>query len=303
MKKEWERGRGGEGETPFHSSPPPLPVSPSSTLHLLCRSIEQLEAAIENGVTSVIADFRDLGGYAEAVRGARGNRVKIALATPRIHKPNVRDCPDFRAGENGTVPFHATSDTDVFKLLAELQPDGVLVRNLAGLAFFREAGLPAVADFSLNAVNDLAVEWLCGRGAARVTAAYDLNPRQLLELAEAVPPERLEVMVHRHSPLFHSEYCLFCRFLSQGRNRTDCGRPCERHEVRLRDRRGVAHRLSADSQCRNTLFHAEAENLAEIVPALIERGVRHFRVELLEESTKEQVRRVVSPFMPIKKER
>ena len=129
-----------------------------------------------------------------------------------------------------------------------------------------------------------------------MTAAYDLNRQRLLDLAAAVPPEWLEVVVHRHTPMFHSEYCLFCGCLSSGKNRPDCGRPCERHEVRLRDRLGVEHPLLADSQCRNTLFHAEAESLLEIMPSLQERGVRHFRVELLAENSREEVRRTLAAY-------
>ena len=114
---------------------------------------------------------------------------EILLATPRIHKPG---------------------ESEVFERLARVRPDGVLARNLAGLAFFRRIGLPTVADFSLNAANDLTVQWLHAQGAERVTAAYDLNRHRLLDLASAVPPEWLEVVVHRHTPMFHSEYCLFC---------------------------------------------------------------------------------------------
>jgi len=155
-----------------------------------------------------------------------------------------------------------------------------------------------VADFSLNAANDLSVQWLISEGARRVTPAYDLNRRQMLDLTVATRPEWLEVVVHRHTPMFHSKYCLFCGILSQGRDNRDCGRPCAEHEVRLRDRMGVEHLLLADSQCRNTLFHAQAESLGEAMPALAERGVRHFRVELLAESTADQVRRVVAAFLP-----
>ena len=237
--------------------------------------MEQLEAALDCGVTSVIADFRQSQRYGNAVRAAHLGGASILLATPRIHKPG---------------------ESRVFDELAQQKPDGILVRNLAGLAFCRRKGLPAVADFSLNAANDLSVEWLHGQGARRVTTAYDLNRQRLLDLAAAVPPEWLEIVVHRHTPMFHSEYCLYCGALSSGKNRADCGRPCDRREVRLRDRIGVEHLLSADSQCRSTLFHAEAESLLEIVPSLQQRGVRHFRVELLIESSVEEVRRTLTAY-------
>jgi U32 family peptidase len=164
------------------------------------------------------------------------------------------------------------------------------------LAFCRRAGVPAVADFSLNAVNDLSVEWLHSQDARRVTAAYDLSRERLLDLTTIVPAEWLEVVVHRHTPMFHSEYCMFCGLLSSGKTNADCGRPCERHKVRLRDRRNVEHVLLTDDQCRNTLFHAEAESLLEIMPALQDRGVRHFRVELLGESNIEEVRRTLASY-------
>ena len=47
---------------------------------------------------------------------------------------------------------------------------------------------------------------------------------------------------------------------------------------------GVAHPLRVDAACRNTLYHAAPQSVAETVPALIQRGVRHFRIELLDEA-------------------
>jgi putative protease len=40
--------------------------------------------------------------------------------------------------------------------------------------------------------------------------------------------------------------------------------------------------LRADAGCRNTLFHALPQSAAEIIPNLVDRGVRDFRVELLD---------------------
>ena len=199
---------------------------------------------------------------------------------------------------------------DVIQRLADEQPDGLLVRNLAGLALCRRLGVPAVADFSLNAVNDLTFAWLRGQGTCRVTAAYDLNVPRLLDLASAVDPSRLEVVVERHVPLFHTEYCLFARAcqcsrhaggtsLSASEGRADgpapdalrsSGRatqPCRRHDLWLRDRRGVEHPVWVDADCRTTVFHADAQSLAETVPELLARGVRHFRIELLPDAGRE----------------
>ncbi len=109
----------------------------------------------------------------------------------------------------------------------------------------------------------------------------------MLDLVDAVPPEWLEVVIHQHMPMFHMEHCVFCAVLSPGTNRTNCGRPCDRHEVRLRDRVGMEHPLKADVGCRNTLHNAVPQSAAEVVPDLVARGVRHFRIELLDHSTAE----------------
>jgi putative protease len=85
-------------------------------------------------------------------------------------------------------------------------------------------------------------------------------------------------------PMFHMEHCVFCAVLSPGTNKTNCGRPCDRHTVHLRDRLGMDHLLLADVGCRNTLFNSTAQSAAEVVPQLLARGVRDFRVELLDES-------------------
>ncbi len=69
----------------------------------------------------------------------------------------------------------------------------------------------------------------------------------------------LEVMAYHHLPVFHTEHCVFCRFLSTGTSYKDCGRPCEKHTVSLRDVNGRDHPLVADVGCRNTVFGAEAQ--------------------------------------------
>ena len=68
----------------------------------------------------------------------------------------------------------------------------------------------------------------------------------------------------------------------------DCGRPCETHTVALRDsREGKEHPVVVDVGCRNTIFSAEANSVADDVPRFVERGVRRFRVELLREDAKQ----------------
>ncbi|MFI4873805.1 MAG: DUF3656 domain-containing protein [Blastopirellula sp. JB062] len=239
-------------------------------LHLLCRTLEQVAWACEYGAKRLYAEFADIRQYRQATAAARDAGAQIYLAAPRIQKP----------GEIG-----------VFKALAKQAADGILVRNLSGLRFFRERQIPCVADFALNAANELTVDFLRRQGAERITASYDLNREQLFEMVRRSPPHLLEAVVHQHMPMFHMEHCVFCAVLSPGTNKTNCGRPCDDHTVRLRDRVGSEHLLTADVGCRNTLYNAAPQSGAEAVAALIELGVRHFRVELLDEATAPQLRR------------
>ena len=59
------------------------------------------------------------------------------------------------------------------------------------------------------------------------------------------------------------------------------GRPCDRHEVKLRDRVGSEHLIKADVGCRNTVFNARAQSGAQYAQALLDAGLRRFRVEFL----------------------
>ena len=49
-----------------------------------------------------------------------------------------------------------------------------------------------------------------------------------------------------------------------------------KHAVRLRDRLDVEHPLQSDACCRNTLYHAQPQNLIDYVPELRRQGVRRF---------------------------
>jgi putative protease len=250
----------------------PQPVLPS--LHVLVRSLAQLDAVLDLGERSISADFADIRQYREAVTRCRAVGATIGLATPRIQKQ----------GEIG-----------IFGALEKHRPDGVLVRNWSGLVYFRERGIPVVGDFSLNVANHLTAGFFMDAGCERVTASYDLNREQLMTLVEAMPPHWLEVVIHQHMPLFHMEHCVFCSVLSPGTDKTNCGRPCDEHIVQLRDRVGSAHPLTADVGCRNTLWNATPQSGAEVVPSLLTAGVRQFRIEFLDEDAAD-IARVIRAY-------
>ncbi len=247
----------------------PEPGEPRLTV--LCRTLDQLDAALRAGVATLYVDLEDIRRYADAVARVRSaGKAHVFLATPRIQK----------AGEQG-----------FFRLIENAQPDGVLIRNLGAIAHFAgRADLQLIGDFSLNVANPLAAQHFIAAGLARTTISYDLNAEQVLDLLRAAPPEWFEITLHQHMPMFHMEHCVFAAFMSKGSSFLDCGRPCEKHSVHLRDRVGTAHPLRADVGCRNTLFNAVAQTGARFTGALLDAGLRHFRVELLEEDARESER-------------
>lgn len=169
--------------------------------------------------------------------------------------------------------------------------DGYLIRNYDHLHYFAQDR--CVGDFSLNIANPLTADYFKNKfGLERVTASYDLNVAQLEDLLKSCPPDWFEVTIHQHTPMFHMEHCVFCAFLSEGTDYTNCGRPCEKHEVKLRDRVGIEHILHADAGCRNTVFNGTAQTGAEYVNRLLELGLRHFRIEFVNETPEKVIQTV-----------
>jgi putative protease len=243
-------------------------------LVVLCRTIPQLEAAISLGVRSIYVDFEDIRRYPEAVEIATSS-AELFLATPRIQKP----------GEQG-----------FFRLIENARPAGVLIRNLGAIAHFRGKGLSLRGDFSLNVANPLAAAFLVEQGLDRLTVSYDLTFEQILALLAYSPSDRYELTLHQHMPMFHMEHCVFAAFLSNGTDYTNCGRPCDRHRVEVRDRVGLTHLVKADVGCRNTVFNARAQTGAQYFVRLQRAGLRYFRVELLDED-RENARRLISLYL------
>ncbi len=242
--------------------PESLPAPPAPQLHLLVRTPEQLDAALACRPASITLDYLDLYGLKPSVERVKASGIAVRVATPRILKPGEERMTDFL-----------------------LRLDCAILVRPAGLAeSLRErTEHELTGDFSLNAANKLTASLLLEQGLVRLTPGHDLNAAQVAELARDVGAARLEVIAYQHLPVFHTEHCVFCRFLSAGTSYQDCGRPCEKHRVALRDSSGRSHPLMADAGCRNTLFGAEAQEASAHLEEWLEAGIRHFRLEFVHE--------------------
>jgi putative protease len=172
-------------------------------------------------------------------------------------------------------------------------PNEVLVRSLGQLEYLsQKTNLMLRGDFSLNAANAISARILMSRGLQSIVPSYDLPFKELELFLKNFPANRCELVVHQHLPMFHMEYCTYARVLSpalgfKGTSYLDCGRPCELHRIALKDRTGATHPVVVDVGCRNTVFSAEANSIAEDIPKFQTRGVQRFRVELLNESAEQ----------------
>lgn len=257
-----------------HSPTPPLPTPHLSTL---VRTRPQLAAATEAGIETIYCEFENPATYRDAVQWFRANQSHddqtIWVAPPRITKP---------------------LENYILDQVKRSQADGYLVRNYDHLTYF--ADQRCVGDFSFNVANVLTADYLLERyKLERVTASYDLNADQLVDLLRSAPSAWFEITLHQHMPMFHMEHCVFCAFLSNGKDFRDCGRPCESQQVKLRDRVGTEHVLVADAGCRNTVFNGVAQTGAEYAQRLMQAGARHFRLEFLNEGP-EQVRQAIAQY-------
>lgn len=248
-------------------------VKAAPALHILIREMKQIDALKGLSLGVIYLDFEFGKDYTVAVQKLREMGHKIGIATTRILKPG---------------------ETAHLKVIERLEPDVVLIRNLGALHYFRNKGLPLVADFSLNITNSLTAQWYESKGVLRLCPSYDLKAEQLFELLGSSDPSHYEVTVHQYIPEFHMEHCVFAAFLSKGSSFRDCGRPCEKYRVELRDNTGNIHPLKADAECRNTMFSGKAQSAARSIAKLVNCGVGNFRVEALYESPQELRQKIES---------
>ena len=252
----------------------PAAVSQKPALHLLVRTPEQLDAAIECAPSSITLDYLDLFGLRSSVNRVKASGITVRVASPRVLKQE----------EARILNFLVSLDCQM------------LVRSTGILNALRDREHPdLIGDFSLNAANSLTAAGYLSQGLSRLTPAHDLNAEQVAALVGSAGSEQIEVVAYQHLPVFHTEHCVFCRFLSTGTSYRDCGRPCEKHRVELRDHTGRSHPVMADVGCRNTVFGAEAQEASAHMDLWRRAGIRHFRLEFVHESAA-QVKAVTNLF-------
>lgn len=208
-------------------------------------------------------------GLRDAVRDVHAAGKRVIVATPRVLKPDEQRLWRFYLGLHADALLLRSAG--LLQQLLSLGGPGATVPGT-------ELVVPELmGDFSLNVANSISARTFLASSISRLTPTHDLSVLQLQGLADALDPSersRLEVIAHHHLPIFHTEHCVFCRFLSDGNSYKDCGHPCESAQVHLRDDGGQDHLVLADMGCRNTVFNAQSQSAALRIPQLLKAGYR-----------------------------
>ena len=256
----------------FHTSKP--------SLNIVIRKIEQLHNLIDylkdkphykNSLGHIVLDYEFGKDYFPSCEILREHKIKSVIATTRVLKP----------GE-----YHN------FRLIERCKPQGLLVRNLGALKYFQNTDFELYGDFSLNCANSYTFDYFLTKKLKTICLSYDLNIEQIEEMMRHIDLTKAEVVIHQYMPEFHMEHCVFAAFLSTGNSFRDCGKPCEKHEVHLKDMYGNRHEIKADQECRNTMYNAKAVSTVEYFYRWMKQGIGSFRFECLHETNDEFIQKV-----------
>jgi putative protease len=252
-------------------------------LNVLLRNKEQVnhltraltEGRFEAGdLRSVCLDFEFGRDYQSSVGILRAAGLPVGIATTRILKPQ---------------------EYINLKVIHSLNPDFILCRNLGAVRYFKNiqpfAG-ELKGDFSLNVTNHLTFDYLISQGLESLCLSYDLNVDQTLSLLKNVDASRAEMTIHQSMPSFHMEHCVFAAFLSKGKSFRDCGKPCEKHQVQLKDQFGNTHWIKPDQECRNTMYNASAQTALPYLEDWKALGLGQVRFEALHEEGEELLKKI-----------
>jgi putative protease len=244
-------------------------------INLLLRNKEQVNEIVESlaslanqnlKIDSVCLDFEFGRDYLDSIKKLQALKITTGLATTRILKPQ---------------------EYQNLKNIFSMNPDFILVRNLGALQYFTKVQKfsgELRGDFSLNVTNQLSANYLLSKGLSSICASYDMNFEQTSALLNHSEASKVEITVHQHMPSFHMEHCVYAAFLSQGSSFKDCGKPCEKHRVQLKDQFGNQHWIKPDHECRNTMYNAQAQTAIQFLNDWKKQGLGAMRYEALHES-------------------
>ena len=161
---------------------------------------------------------------------------------------------------------------------------GVAVGNLGLLQAARQMGwVNIVADYQLNSLNDVTLQYLSEQEICRAVLSPELSLEQISQFAYLgnLP---LELLVHGNFPLMVSEQCVAGSVIGGRTAQQACAMPCVKQQYYLRDRMGAQFPLYMDENCRMHVYNSKTLNLYKRLEDCLRTGADVLRIEGRERS-------------------
>lgn len=238
-----------------------------SVLTVHCDSVSKVNAALQAGAERILFGGdcfnHQLPGeadYAKVAQLVQKAGRELAFATPRIVK------------EAQLAYFDK-----LFALWQELKPDFVYINNNGLWPLAKKyAGLPLVADLSLNLFNSQTLQFWQEQGAVGAVLSAELTMGQVEHLA-SVSPVPVECMIQGRLEMMVSEYCVggsFLGALDKGACKFNCAEP-----LFLGDRKDARFPIATDQFCRMHVLNAHELSMVANVQHMAEIGVASLRID------------------------
>jgi putative protease len=182
--------------------------------------------------------------------------VALRLRTPTIVRPEDRKALDkWLALETPLTSGH-------LGLVAELSA----------------AGRDVVADYAVNAFNQVTAAELFRLGAKRIVLSVELTGEEMAQVAAPWQGENFDIFVYGRPEGMTIEHCVLSA--AYERIPTTCRDLCvqKHHHVTLTDPSGYPFPVATDSDCRNRLLHSRPVDGSDYLAALWRDGFRTFRL-------------------------
>lgn len=165
-----------------------------------------------------------------------------------------------------------------------MQGERLLVTDHGGLHVY-PAHNDVVLDYTASALNADALAVYFSGNVRRIALSPELDMDQTAEMLRAfsdqygqLPP--VEALMYARHELMALRHCVIRHALGEAA----CGR-CRRERFALQDEAGRVFPIYSTHRCENRLF--EGRPAEKDVRALLNMGIRHFRVELMDEDAAE----------------
>jgi putative protease len=223
--------------------------------------IEDARVAAAAGATEVIFDpFLRHPAPSRAKITALAEELRSGGVTLRLRTPTIVR-PDDRAALDKWLVLDLPILTGHLGLVAELS----------------RAGRDVVADYAVNAFNQMTAAEIFRLGAARITASIELTTEEIDALVAPWNGAGFDAVIYGRPEGMTIEHCVLSAAFD--REPTTCRDLCvQKHtNVELTDPAGYIFPVATDSDCRNRLLHSRPIEGSEFMPRLWKSGIRGYR--------------------------